>query len=90
MNKPNRLLAGLALSGAAFATVLGASPAQAAEPGLDQVADISHPGGLLGATAFTATGLLTGVQPKIPDPQSFVEQAKQQKAEQDAKAAQGH
>ncbi|MFD9129203.1 hypothetical protein [Kitasatospora sp. NPDC059571] len=91
MNKPNRLLAGLALSGAAFAAVLGASPAQAAsEPGLDTVADMGQPGGLLGATAFTATGLLTGVQPKIPDPQTFVEQAKQQKAEQDAKAAQGH
>lgn len=88
MNK--RFLAAVALSGAALASALGAGQAQAAEPGLDTVADMGQPGGLLGGAAFTATGLLTGVQPKIPDPQTFVDQAKEQKAEQDAKAAQGH
>ncbi|GJF28238.1 hypothetical protein KNE206_09380 [Kitasatospora sp. NE20-6] len=88
MNK--RFLAAVALSGAALASSLGAGQAHAAEPGLDTVADMGQPGGLLGAAAFTTTGLLTGMQPKIPDPQTFVEQAKQQKADQDAKAAQGH
>ncbi|MFD8596369.1 hypothetical protein ACFV1L_15365 [Kitasatospora sp. NPDC059646] len=82
----NRFLAGLALSGAALATTLGAAPAHASEgPALDQVADVGQPGGLLGTLAFTGTGLLTGVEPKIPDPHTIVEEAKKQKAEEEAK-----
>ncbi|WP_371498611.1 hypothetical protein OG871_21550 [Kitasatospora sp. NBC_00374] len=88
MNKRNRFLAGLALSGAALATAVGATPAQAAPtPGLDQVADIGQPGGLFGTAAFTVTGLLTGVEPKMPDPQAIVDEAKKQKQEQDAQQA---
>ncbi|GAA2743056.1 hypothetical protein [Kitasatospora cinereorecta] len=89
MNKRNRILAGLALSGAAVATALGAAPAQAATPALDQVADIGQPGGLFGTAAFLVTGTLTGVEPKVPSPQAIVDDAKKQKAEQDAHAA-GH
>ncbi|GGR06183.1 hypothetical protein GCM10010195_71660 [Kitasatospora griseola] len=87
MTMRNRFLAGLALSGAALATTLGAAPAHAADesPALDQVADVGQPGGLLGTLAFTGTGLLTGVEPKMPDPHAIVEQAKKQKAEEDAK-----
>ncbi|MFJ5922918.1 hypothetical protein ACIQF6_09955 [Kitasatospora sp. NPDC092948] len=83
----NRFLAGLALSGAALATTLGAAPAHAAggTPALDQVADVGQPGGLLGTLAFTGTGLLTGVEPKMPDPHAIMEEAKQQKADEDAK-----
>jgi hypothetical protein len=87
MNKRNRILAGLALSGAALVSAFGTAAQAHAEPGLDQVADIGQPGGLLGATAFTATGLLTGVQPKIPDPQAMVDEVKQEKAKQDAQKA---
>lgn len=91
MNKRNRILAGLALSGAALATAMGAAPAQAAAtPGLDQVADLGQPGGLFGSAAFLVTGTLTGVEPKMPDPQSIVDEAKKQKAEQDAQAAAEH
>ncbi|MEV4559635.1 hypothetical protein AB0K51_21935 [Kitasatospora sp. NPDC049285] len=90
MTKRNRFLAGLALTGAALATAMGAAPAQAATDtaALDQVADIGQPGGLLGTVAFTGTGLLTGVEPKMPDPHAIVEEAKHQKAEQDK--ASGH
>jgi len=91
MNKRNRILAGLALSGAALAATVGATPAQAADTesaALDQVADIGQPGGLFGTLAFTTTGLLTGVEPKVPSPNAIVEEAKKQKAEQDAKQAQ--
>jgi hypothetical protein len=83
MNKRNRILAGLALSGAALVPAFGASAQAHAEPGLDQVADIGQPGGLMGLAAFTTTGLLTGVQPKIPDPQAMVDEVKQEKAKQD-------
>ncbi|MFJ5233321.1 hypothetical protein ACIQBJ_25925 [Kitasatospora sp. NPDC088391] len=89
--KRNRFLAGLALSGAALATTLGAAPAHAADTeamALDQVADMGQPGGLFGTVAFTATGLLTGVEPKMPDPKSLVDEAKKQKAEEDAKKQQ--
>ncbi|MFJ1794628.1 hypothetical protein [Kitasatospora griseola] len=83
----NRFLTGLALSGAALATTLGAAPAHAADetPALDQVADVGQPGGVLGTLVFTGTGLLTGVEPKMPDPHAIMEQAKKQKAEEDAK-----
>ncbi|WP_143200199.1 hypothetical protein [Kitasatospora sp. CB01950] len=83
----NRILAGLALSGAALATTLGAAPANAATatPALDQVADVGQPGGLLGTLAFTGTGLLTGVEPKMPDTHAIMEEAKQQKADEEAK-----
>lgn len=91
MTKRNRFLAGLALSGAALATTLGAAAsAHAADTeamALDQVADIGQPGGLIGTVAFTGTGLLTGVEPKMPDPHAIVDEAKKQKAEQDAKPA---
>ncbi|QKW21085.1 hypothetical protein HUT16_20305 [Kitasatospora sp. NA04385] len=92
MIKPNRFLAGLALSGAALASALGAAPAHAADTeamALDQVADIGQPGGLIGTVAFTGTGLLTGVEPKMPDPHAIVDEAKKQKAEEDAKQAAG-
>ncbi|MGW4380042.1 hypothetical protein [Kitasatospora sp. NPDC004531] len=86
----NRILAGLALSGAALATAVGATPANAetATPAIDQVADVGQPGGVLGTLVFTGTGLLTGVEPKMPDTHAIMEEAKKQKAEEDAKKQQ--
>ncbi|MFI5531439.1 hypothetical protein ACIA8O_23190 [Kitasatospora sp. NPDC051853] len=80
MKKTNRLFAAVALSGAALAAA--AAPASAAAPA--GMPDISKAGGVFGLVAFTGTELLTGVDPTPPDPETLMEQAKQQAAERDA------
>lgn len=81
---PNRLLAAVALSGAALAAA--AVPAHAAKtPGMP---DIKNAGGLFGTVAFAGAELLSGVDPTPPDPEVLMEQAKQQQAEQAAQQKQ--
>jgi hypothetical protein len=81
MKMPNRLLAAVALSGAALAAA--AVPAHAAKTA--GMPDIKNAGGVFGLVAFTGAELLTGVDPTPPDPEVLMEQAKQQQAEQAAK-----
>ncbi|WTU02124.1 hypothetical protein OHV05_19605 [Kitasatospora sp. NBC_00070] len=84
MKMPNRVLAAVVLSGAALAAA--AAPAYAAKPA--GMPDIKNAGGLFGTVAFTATELISGVDPTPPDPEVLMEQAKQQQAEQAAKQQQ--
>lgn len=65
MKKTNRILAAVALSGAALG--VAASPAQA-------VAGMGQPGGVFGGVAFTLAELTSGM--KTPDPDALVEQTK--------------
>ncbi|WP_441250771.1 hypothetical protein [Kitasatospora sp. McL0602] len=65
MNKPNRLLAAVALSGAALA--VAATPAQA-------VGGLGQPGGVFGSVAFTLAELTSGMP--MPDTDAMVENAK--------------
>ena len=79
MKKTNRILAAVALSGAALG--IAAVPAQAADDSpaspmspIDSVGAMAHPGGLFGDVAFTLAELTSGV--KRPDPEAMIEQAK--------------
>ncbi|GAA2140194.1 hypothetical protein GCM10009760_23180 [Kitasatospora kazusensis] len=80
MKKTNRILATVALSGAALGVI--AAPAQAesaaAQPEsaspVGTVGAMAHPGGLFGDVAFTLAELTSGM--KMPDPDAMVEQAK--------------
>ncbi len=76
MKKTNRILAAVALSGAALG--IAAVPAQAADASpastIDSVGALAHPGGLFGDVAFTLAELTSGV--KRPDPEAMIEQAK--------------
>ncbi|GAA0684742.1 hypothetical protein GCM10010193_43290 [Kitasatospora atroaurantiaca] len=75
MKKSNRILAAVALSGAAFAVT--ATPAHA-------LAGLGQTGGPFGAVAFALTDLVTGVPVSPPDPNSIIEKAKQQHAQEQA------
>ncbi|MER5637458.1 hypothetical protein ABT095_10935 [Kitasatospora sp. NPDC002227] len=72
MNKPNRFLAAVALSGAALA--VAAAPAQAAADPVQDVMPTGTPGGIFGAAAFTLAELTSGAT--MPDPGKMVEDAK--------------
>ncbi|AUG79140.1 hypothetical protein CFP65_4390 [Kitasatospora sp. MMS16-BH015] len=73
MNKPNRFLAAVALSGAALAVAAG--PAQAAGSLVPTAGALGGaPGGLFGTAAFTLAELTSGMP--MPDTDKMIEDAK--------------